>query len=405
MFRTSSRCRRDTTLCSTSGCLAWLLFLLLSFQNVDAGNGNGKGKPGGGDDPPINLPPIRYQLTMLDDYVDASLNTRASSVIASGTVVGYVWGDFIGDSSAFLYTSAMGVVELNALAGAVWTDVNADPSADPVTGWIAEVALEINENNQISGRARHSETGETRAFILINTFSSPQFLLLPKVGTGNVSYVFLNDHGDVIATQNGTTILYKNQGTPTSYTAEDLGLPTGSSADINNSGVIVNYAGYRYSPQLGTAYFPDHKFYAVNNGVNGPAMMTGGRAGKNGKNGYDGGAIRMDVDGDATEVLFASRDLSTLGRDVNDSNDVCFHADVDGPTKGFLYTDEYGALPLDELMDEGSQQSWLSEPGSQIAVGISNAAAGTGYGYICGRFQEGSTNRAFLLTPVHFPGE
>lgn len=395
-------------------CLACLLLLSPFFHTVYAGNGKGNGKPGGGDDPPITLPPVRFQLTMLDDYFAASLNTRASGVNASGTVIGYLWGDSTSYRSAFLYTSTMGVVELSALAGAVWTDLAADPSAGPATGWIAEDAIKINAHNEISGRAIHSETAATRPYILINTFSAPQFLLLPKVGNGDVSYVHLNDHADVIATQSDpelgmTTVLYENQGTPTSYKAEDLRLPSSSAADINNSGVIVTYRGYRYDRGLPegsrTTYFPGYKFYSVNNGINGLAMMTGGRDGKKGKNGFDGGAILMDIDGDQEELLFASQGPVTLGRYVNDSNHVCFHGNVDGGQKAFLYTSDYGAAPLGELMDVGSQQGWLTEPGDQVTVGISNEALGTGYGYICGRFQDGTQNRAFLLTPIIYQDE
>lgn len=384
------------------GPLAIIVALGLVSAALAAKGGN-KGKPQPPEEPV--LPDVRYVLTWLD--LGIGWEMRAVDMNDSGGVVGYAFDP--ADSAnrlAFVHTASTGTQDLNGIPNAVWIDLDADENALPATGWIAETARGINELGQIVGTALHDVTLARRAFLLVDLGGvTPQFLLLPQVGVGENKGAALNDNGLVVGYGSGTTFLYTPIAEWPWYTGEDLGFNCDTVADINNAGVIVTRVGFRYTPGEPVDYFPGHWFYGINDGIDeNSAMISGSRERTRGKNGQEGGAIRLFELDNQEEVLY-SGSLFTIGKGINDAGDVC----IGTGNRGFVYTDmtndageKFGALALDDLV-LNQDDDWLD---SQIHPWAINNPDSTGFGQICGEtapYATGGFRRAFLLTPVLLP--
>jgi hypothetical protein len=133
--------------------LAWLVTLSLPVHTAWAGNGKGNGKPGGGEDPSVTLPDVRYVRTWLEYKVDGvDWQTTPRDANDSGVVVGYARPE-AGSATvrAWVYIASTNVIggvdhvlDLTDIIGDNWTDLDSarlihqevrkrkDPSRNPL---------------------------------------------------------------------------------------------------------------------------------------------------------------------------------------------------------------------------------------------------------------------------------
>jgi hypothetical protein len=171
------------------------LVLLLGANAFAQGKGNGGGKGGGdngggGEDPPVTLPAVRYQINRMDFPADSY--TYINDVNDLGEVVG--WISFIqadgttGPRHAYVANPAMS--EFTLLESIV------DTSNLPADAWLAS-AVGINDHGVVVGYTLN-DADERYPFAVDLALDSPVVDLLPRTGFVDDYARRINNRGEIV---------------------------------------------------------------------------------------------------------------------------------------------------------------------------------------------------------------
>lgn len=352
---------------------------------------------------------VQYRLTWLESPAWAN-NASAYDINESGTIAGAVGNSDTGYSLAVMWVGGI-AVDLNTLGTLTYLE-----DGLPATNWIATVATNVNEYNQIVGVASNLDApDEERPFIF--DLNSMSFDLLPGVpGLTGVGWPDINDDGVVAAilvgSFDGDTYVYKPWSDP-EYKPE----PTffGSGSRINNNGIITHGGAGReilipgpdYDYSLGGArvdlYYENLRIYGIQENpdynTNHTVTVCGSYLGSGkGKDKSPRGPMTLTYHPDTQaepEVILPGE--FGWARDVNLRGDTVIQAPNVG---GLLDTVFTGVVALDDLI-VNKGQDW--QPGVLNPAAITDSNDDTdphdiGFGQICGW----GTGRAFLLSPEPF---
>jgi hypothetical protein len=329
------------------------------------------GKPAA---PPSFPPmPIRYLVTWLDAPL-SGWNSWATMSNTAGTVVGRQ-EDVNGETRACVWTAA-GAFDLN--------DVAPVPS-----GWTLIGARAINEFGQIAGTAENQATGQVRPYRYDPpSDTAPAAVALIGDPTSSVSFHNdymrpLNNLGDVsyqATLADGKSYHYVQAMDGTLFQRQGYGMNA-----MNDRRQLVG-GNLRWNATTGQIETFSTSITAADINVHGTFVgrITSGRNYK---------AMRY------TTSAQAIGPTSSFAFGINSSNDVV--GDVGDTGVGFIFTDTYGYVDLDTVVtgDTATLAAWNSSINIE-PVKITDRGA-NGFGVITGTaFFSGSTNRAFVLTPV-----
>ncbi len=226
-------------------------------------------------------------------------------------------------------------------------------------------------------------------------------MLLPNVaGASGTEGRRINDSGVVIGYASSGWVAYKpsNNGyaaaVPLGFTGDSV------RGDINNSGVIVNAAGYVMSPNPDFTYttgafqlIANRQFFRINE----MGTMSGLRKSSKAFPPYVGPILRSYS---GVEIVLATSNGYDydFASGLNDSNDVVFCKS----NRGFLAHSDYGTYALDQLVISPSAD-WSN--GTHIPWGHNNRLF-NGFGQIIGRVEVPATTPrgqaryvSYVLTP------
>lgn len=359
--------------------LAAILMLGLAVSGTALAGKGGKGGGGGGGGGSGNPTNIQYRATWFDNFLGGGF-VIVRKMNNAGTMVGTVTTT-AGEPRAFANVAGTSF-DLNN-TGATWFDMGS-----PITGWIATTAYGVNDQEQVVGEAFSISTQATRAYML--DLITNQFTLLPHTGAaGETNLAWdINELGVIVGTSYdgaNETIVW----TPWSgYAPLRLQCPTGFQVHINDAGVIVTDKGsvvfpnstYNYTPGSFMSY--PKKFY----GINSAGLACGWQEEISQGNGkrrtilQAEGSFRFDTIAE-TEVTVKAG--GSFAFDINDQDHVVSNYG------GYLYTDQYGLLQLNQLVVN------LGGDSVDFPYTLSDDYNGTGFGLIAGT----SGGRFFLLTP------
>lgn len=148
----------------------------------------GGGKPGG-EDPPTELPDIRYEINFPQLPTNSIGGVWINEVNNRGQVVGWYWG--VNGRNAFLFAPEVdAVIDLNSM--------NLEGIPD---GWRMASAVSINEEQVIVGYLldEQNELDGRRGFALDLGASTPVVDLLPDLGAAGSYGRDINENGDILA--------------------------------------------------------------------------------------------------------------------------------------------------------------------------------------------------------------
>ncbi len=350
-------------------------------------------------DPPTS-PPFVYQIT----WLTSSLCTPrfAIDINNNGNIVGIASRD--GRERAFLYTAGIGVQDLNDLAG-------------PESGWNLYSAYGINDSGQVVGVGTPNGESHSFGFRFTPGDIDGQEPVIERMALPDAVYSVagaINDLGEVVgesndAAFNKTVFVYSYSSDLDEWQMTNLGVEPSVNVNhfgINNFGQVVgttNAVGsvrnmiFRYTPGLGieTTSLFNAPFTAKNGwswagDINDAGEITGNAPlAKLNSHAFRFSDLTGMVD------LDGSRQNESRGTAINLQGDVAGHRWYrnDNQTRGFLYTDEYGMVDLDDLV-VGTPEDldhWMTR---KVNIDAMNDS-----GQICGGLT-GTPAKAFVLTRV-----
>jgi len=386
----------------TATLLAVLIGAVLAAPAMAQGN-SGKNKDGGGGGGGDG-PPVQYEVTWFGNLGGDPFYVR--DINNWGVIVGTGWDgdgpDFSGTRRAWVllptdvdgdgildYSNDM-IIDINDMK-------NADDEPIVPEGWRANRASSINDVGEVTGTLWDGTRG---AIYKLNLMSRSMII----IDYDWESEPSINDMGEIIYLKSVDGERYVHMYSSVTGNIVNLGLTGGGS--INNVPQIAGTSSATRKPFRYTLPTYDSEGNLLVAGT----LLEFGKAGeflfRGGLN--DSGSVMLYSEKGQGEAIRYSDSLGYetiakgygIPRGINNSGDVL----LERSKRGTLYMDEYGLLPLDDLLTGTVEDVNRWRDSSEFAIyKFNDRNEETGFAEICGVQTFDGVQFGFILRPVVNP--